>query len=163
MCVSYSRVSAWNKIGPSTPSSHSDVCTTQPDVPYKNPDNVVGEGSDPTNMVISWSVSKHTYSNKLRLHLSITLKPNEIRPLNISIKVYFKLIPCFLLENASNRAQWSRLLLLSDLAPQHHRPTLGRGTSARLATNSIHRTQYTHLRTLQSQGNNIIDTCSFYF
>ncbi|PZC72777.1 hypothetical protein B5X24_HaOG210592 [Helicoverpa armigera] len=51
------RVSAWNKIGPSSPSSHSEVCSTQPDVPYKNPDNVVGEGSDPTNMVISWEVS----------------------------------------------------------------------------------------------------------
>nr|XP_034837376.1 neuroglian isoform X3 [Maniola hyperantus] len=49
------RVIAWNKIGPSTPSSHSEVCTTQPDVPYKNPDNVEGKGRDPTNMVISWS------------------------------------------------------------------------------------------------------------
>ncbi|XP_041975037.1 neuroglian-like isoform X1 [Aricia agestis] len=49
------RVVAWNKIGASPPSKHSDVCTTQPDVPYKNPDNVRGEGTDPTNMVISWS------------------------------------------------------------------------------------------------------------
>lgn len=51
------RVVAWNKIGPSVPSSHSDVCTTLPDVPYKNPDNVEGEGTEPTNMVISWTVS----------------------------------------------------------------------------------------------------------
>ncbi|VVD05769.1 unnamed protein product [Leptidea sinapis] len=50
------RVIAFNKIGASTPSSHSDVCTTQPDVPYKNPDNVEGKGRDPTNMVITWSV-----------------------------------------------------------------------------------------------------------
>ncbi|XP_048489016.1 neuroglian isoform X2 [Plutella xylostella] len=49
------RVIAWNKIGPSMPSSHSEVCTTQPDVPYKNPDNVEGKGTDPSNMVISWS------------------------------------------------------------------------------------------------------------
>ncbi|KAM3958602.1 neuroglian-like [Aphomia sociella] len=49
------RVIAWNKIGPSLPSGHSDVCSTQPDVPYKNPDNVDGQGSDPNNMVISWS------------------------------------------------------------------------------------------------------------
>ncbi|XP_060803660.1 neuroglian [Amyelois transitella] len=49
------RVIAWNKIGPSPPSGHSQVCTTQPDVPYKNPDNVEGKGSNPTNMVISWS------------------------------------------------------------------------------------------------------------
>nr|CAD7598606.1 unnamed protein product [Timema genevievae] len=37
------RVIALNKIGPSTPSPHSAVCTTQPDVPYKNPDNVMPE------------------------------------------------------------------------------------------------------------------------
>ncbi|XP_028040488.1 neuroglian-like isoform X2 [Bombyx mandarina] len=49
------RVVAHNKIGPSAPSGHSDVCTTQPDVPYKNPDNVKGEGTDPTNMLISWT------------------------------------------------------------------------------------------------------------
>lgn len=51
------RVVAWNKIGPSAPSAHSDVCSTRPDVPYKNPDRVEGEGSSPNNMVISWSVS----------------------------------------------------------------------------------------------------------
>ncbi|KAL4704425.1 hypothetical protein ACJJTC_000424 [Scirpophaga incertulas] len=49
------RVIAWNKIGPSLPSEHSSVCTTQPDVPYKNPDNVEGRGTEPTNMLISWS------------------------------------------------------------------------------------------------------------
>ncbi|CAB0005124.1 unnamed protein product [Nesidiocoris tenuis] len=49
------RVLAWNKIGQSQPSSHSKVCSTQPDVPYKNPDNVEGKGTDPTNMVISWT------------------------------------------------------------------------------------------------------------
>lgn len=50
------RVIAWNKIGQSQPSSHSKVCSTQPDVPYKNPDNVEGKGTDPSNMVISWTV-----------------------------------------------------------------------------------------------------------
>ncbi|PSN43064.1 Neuroglian [Blattella germanica] len=49
------RVIAWNKIGPSQPSQHSSVCTTQPDVPYKNPDNVEGKGTDPNNIVISWT------------------------------------------------------------------------------------------------------------
>lgn len=49
------RVIAFNKIGPSTPSEHSDSCTTQPDVPYKNPDNVEGQGTEPTNLVISWT------------------------------------------------------------------------------------------------------------
>ncbi|EDW07901.2 neuroglian isoform X1 [Drosophila mojavensis] len=49
------RVIAYNKIGPSEPSGHSDMCTTQPDVPYKNPDNVVGQGTEPNNLVISWT------------------------------------------------------------------------------------------------------------
>ncbi|XP_073993820.1 neuroglian isoform X3 [Rhodnius prolixus] len=49
------RVVAWNKIGSSLPSFHSKVCTTSPDVPYKNPDNVEGKGTEPTNMVISWT------------------------------------------------------------------------------------------------------------
>lgn len=49
------RVIAFNKIGPSLPSGHSDVCTTQPDVPYKNPDNVEGKGTEPNNLIISWT------------------------------------------------------------------------------------------------------------
>lgn len=49
------RVIAWNKIGPSVPSQHSSVCTTQADVPYKNPDNVEGKGTEPNNIVISWT------------------------------------------------------------------------------------------------------------
>lgn len=42
-------------VGPSLPSPHSDVCTTLPDVPYKNPDNVMGKGTTPQNLVISWT------------------------------------------------------------------------------------------------------------
>jgi len=42
-------------LGTSLPSSHSDVCTTLPDVPYKNPDNVMGKGTTPQNLVISWT------------------------------------------------------------------------------------------------------------
>ncbi|XP_077267327.1 neuroglian isoform X6 [Temnothorax americanus] len=49
------RVLAWNKIGPSLPSPHSDVCTTEQDVPYKNPDNIMGKGTTPQNLVISWT------------------------------------------------------------------------------------------------------------
>ncbi|KAH8344677.1 hypothetical protein KR067_003077 [Drosophila pandora] len=49
------RVIAFNKIGPSPPSAHSESCTTQPDVPHKNPDNVVGQGREPNNLVISWT------------------------------------------------------------------------------------------------------------
>lgn len=49
------RVIAINKIGPSLPSEHGEVCTTQSDVPYKNPDNVEGKGTEPTNLIISWT------------------------------------------------------------------------------------------------------------
>ncbi|XP_050520545.1 neuroglian isoform X2 [Daktulosphaira vitifoliae] len=49
------RVIAMNKIGRSTPSLHSSVCTTQPDVPYKNPENVEAAGTDPSNLVIHWT------------------------------------------------------------------------------------------------------------
>ncbi|XP_062139817.1 neuroglian isoform X1 [Drosophila sulfurigaster albostrigata] len=49
------RVIAFNKIGPSPPSEHSEACTTQPDVPYKNPENVVGQGTEPNNLFITWT------------------------------------------------------------------------------------------------------------
>lgn len=49
------RIVAFNKIGSSLPSGPSEQCTTQADVPYKNPDNVEGKGTDPTNLVISWT------------------------------------------------------------------------------------------------------------
>lgn len=42
--------------GPSQPSSHSSVCTTLPDIPYKNPDNVIGHGTDPNNLIITWTI-----------------------------------------------------------------------------------------------------------
>lgn len=42
-------------IGPSLPSPHSEICTTPTDVPYKNPDNVIGKGTTPQNLVISWT------------------------------------------------------------------------------------------------------------
>lgn len=51
------RVIAKNKIGPSPPSEHSNRCTTPPDRPYKNPDNVKGYGVTSTNLVIKWTVS----------------------------------------------------------------------------------------------------------
>ena len=51
------RVIARNKVGDSLPSGHSKVCLTPEDVPYKNPDNVMGRGHAPNNLVISWTVS----------------------------------------------------------------------------------------------------------
>lgn len=49
------RILAFNKIGPSQPSGHSEPCTTQPEVPFKNPDNVEGKGSEKNNLIISWT------------------------------------------------------------------------------------------------------------
>ena len=51
------RVIARNKVGDSLPSGHSKDCLTPEDVPYKNPDNVLGRGTQPNNLVISWTVS----------------------------------------------------------------------------------------------------------
>ena len=51
------RVIATNKVGNSLPSEASNVCSTPPDVPFKNPDNVEGRGTSPDNLVISWTVS----------------------------------------------------------------------------------------------------------
>ncbi|XP_067118775.1 LOW QUALITY PROTEIN: neuroglian-like [Centruroides vittatus] len=49
------RVIARNKIGPSLPSAPSDRCETPTDVPYKNPDKVEGYGTEPDNLIISWT------------------------------------------------------------------------------------------------------------
>ncbi|CAD5115432.1 DgyrCDS4407 [Dimorphilus gyrociliatus] len=50
------RVLARNKIGISEPSTHSsETCLTEEDVPSKNPDNVIGEGDAPRNLVIFWT------------------------------------------------------------------------------------------------------------
>lgn len=51
------RVIATNKIGRSIPSLHSRVCSSKPDVPYENPQNVEAVGTEPTNLVIRWTVS----------------------------------------------------------------------------------------------------------
>uniref|UniRef100_A0A0A9ZCK9 Neuroglian n=1 Tax=Lygus hesperus TaxID=30085 RepID=A0A0A9ZCK9_LYGHE len=68
------RVIAWNKIGQSQPSSHSKVCSTQPDVPYKNPDNVEGKGTDPTNMVISWTLMPEIEHNAPKFQYRVSWK-----------------------------------------------------------------------------------------
>jgi hypothetical protein len=52
------QVIAVNKIDPSQPSEHTvEVCRTAPARPDKNPGNVMVEGTTPTNLVISWTVS----------------------------------------------------------------------------------------------------------
>jgi len=50
------RILARNKIGISPPSQHTaQVCRTQTDFPTKNPENVIGEGDLPDNLVIFWT------------------------------------------------------------------------------------------------------------
>ncbi|GFQ74968.1 neuroglian [Trichonephila clavata] len=49
------RVRARNKIGPSEPSGPSQHCATPEAVPYKNPDKVMGRGTQTDNLVISWT------------------------------------------------------------------------------------------------------------
>lgn len=68
------RVIAWNKIGASVPSPHSAVCTTQPDVPYKNPSNVMGNGTTPQNLVISWTVMPQIEHNAPKFQYSVYYK-----------------------------------------------------------------------------------------
>ena len=68
------RVIARNKIGPSLPSDHSSMCTTPPDVPYKNPDNVEGRGSSPTNLVVSWNPMPEIEHNARNFHYRVYWK-----------------------------------------------------------------------------------------
>ncbi|XP_031786698.1 neuroglian isoform X2 [Nasonia vitripennis] len=68
------RVIAYNKIGPSQPSQHSHVCTTLPDVPYNNPDNVMGRGDDPQNLVISWTVMPQIEHNAPKFKYQVYYK-----------------------------------------------------------------------------------------
>ena len=54
------RVLARNKIGisdPSQPSITQCDLTSKVETPPKNPDNVIGEGDEPDNLVIFWTVS----------------------------------------------------------------------------------------------------------
>jgi neuronal cell adhesion protein len=55
-------VIARNKVGESLPSGHSKTCLTPEDVPFKNPDNVEGRGTAPSNLVIYWTVRIDHYS-----------------------------------------------------------------------------------------------------
>ncbi|XP_031628790.1 neuroglian-like isoform X2 [Contarinia nasturtii] len=68
------RVIAFNKIGPSQPSGHSESCTTQLDVPFKNPDDVKGEGTTPTNLVISWTHMPQIEHNGPDFHYRLSWK-----------------------------------------------------------------------------------------
>jgi neuronal cell adhesion molecule len=68
------RVIAVNIAGSSVPSVHSSPCTTQTDVPRKNPDNVEGKGTDPTNLVIRWSPMPEIDHNAPQFHYRVSYK-----------------------------------------------------------------------------------------
>jgi len=72
------RVIAENKIGPSEPSLPSEQCTTQPDVPHKNPDNVKGAGTTPTNLVISWTAMMQNEHHAPGFFYKVFWKRNDI-------------------------------------------------------------------------------------
>jgi len=71
------RVIARNKVGDSLPSGHSKVCLTPEDVPYKNPDNVMGRGHAPNNLVISWTRMPQIEHNAPKFKYRIYYKLDE--------------------------------------------------------------------------------------
>ncbi|XP_055389470.1 neuroglian isoform X2 [Condylostylus longicornis] len=68
------RVIAHNKIGPSIPSPNGESCSTQPAVPGKNPYNVIGKGTNPNNMVISWTPMPEIEHNGPDFHYRVFWK-----------------------------------------------------------------------------------------
>jgi len=72
------RVVARNKIGPSLPSEPSATCTTEEDVPHKNPEKVQGRGSTPTNLEITWAPMPLIEQNAPGFFYKIFWKRNDI-------------------------------------------------------------------------------------
>ena len=72
------RVVARNKIGPSLPSDASDRCTTEEDVPHKNPEKVVGRGSTPSNLEITWAPMPLIEHNAPGFFYKVFWKRNDI-------------------------------------------------------------------------------------
>lgn len=74
------RILAINKIGQSLPSSHSNVCTTGSDVPFKNPDNVKVQFTQPNTFIISWTPMPEIEHSAPRFQYRVYWKrdtPNE--------------------------------------------------------------------------------------
>jgi len=72
------RVVGRNKIGFSLPSFQSqNVCTTEPAVPDKNPENVIGEGDQPGNLVIFWTPMPKIEQNGPDFKYIIAYRPTD--------------------------------------------------------------------------------------
>ena len=71
------RVIAVNKIGKSIASKHSEMCTTEEDIPHNNPKNVKGWGSAPDNMIISWTPMEQIEHNAPGFYYKVYWKREE--------------------------------------------------------------------------------------
>lgn len=71
------RVVGRNKIGPSLPSDPSDRCSTEEDVPHKNPEKVVGRGSTPRNLEITWAPMPMIEHNAPNFFYKVYWKRND--------------------------------------------------------------------------------------
>lgn len=71
------RVRARNKIGPSEPSGPSQHCATPETVPKKNPDKVMGRGTEPDNLVISWTVCTFLFKFYVKSIIALIYNLNQ--------------------------------------------------------------------------------------
>ncbi|XP_043247428.1 neuroglian-like [Amphibalanus amphitrite] len=71
------RVIAVNRVGPSLPSGHSEVCTTPKNLPEKNPENVEGRGTEPDNLVIRWTPMSEIDHNARKFRYRVYWKRND--------------------------------------------------------------------------------------
>ncbi|XP_054168536.1 neuroglian-like isoform X2 [Oppia nitens] len=72
------RVIARNKIGSSEPSGSSAMCSTQEEVPHRNPENVVGRGTAPDNLLIRWTPMSPIEHNGQNFFYKVYWKRNDI-------------------------------------------------------------------------------------
>ena len=86
------RVIARNKVGDSLPSDVSKDCQTPEDVPYKNPDNVMGRGNSSRNLIISWTVRlrpNHNQYSQTKCSASFSERLSLVVPNRIHLKCEF--------------------------------------------------------------------------
>ncbi|XP_065208503.1 neuroglian-like [Planococcus citri] len=75
------RIKAENKIGISSPSEPSSVCSSAPDVPYKNPENVTAHAitkSRSASLVIQWESMPVSDHNGPKFHYNVFWKANTL-------------------------------------------------------------------------------------